>query len=175
MAEDNKTNFNEQTMDSLSKEERLGVMYFAGIKALKEKIEDSNKLMFKLATLDEDNVIFSTLFFLFVIITGNNNDVKNTILRCKEEEFHEKNLDKNKVNEYIDKFNAREKDLARIYLDVNGKVNDDHEFQDALIKSYSEYLMDNLDINKNDDSYNELRSIFLSALKIAFGFRDAEK
>lgn len=168
-------NFTDQSMDDLSPNERLGVMYFAGINALKQKIEDNPKLLFKLALPKEDNVIFSTLFFLFVIITGNNPEVKNTILKCKEEEFKEKNVSDKEVNDYIDTFNVRVKDLAAIYLDVNGKVKGDLEFQQALVKAYSEYMMDNLAIDKNEDGYKELEIIFLSALKIAFGFRDAEK
>ena len=60
------------------------------------------------------------------------------------------------------------------FLDVNEKVKGDLEFQQALVKAYSEYMMDNLAIDKNEDSYKELEIIFLSALKIAFNFRDAE-
>lgn len=166
--------FSEGLMDELSENERLGVMYFAGIKALKEKIEDNSKLLYKLALLEEDNVIFSTLFFMFVILTGNNAEVKNTILKCKQEEFDEKNVSSDKVNGYIDIFNSRMKVLAQKYMDINAKVKGDEEFQKTIINEFSTYLMDELKIEKTTDAYKELEQIFLYALKIAFGFKDAE-
>lgn len=171
---DNEKDFSDVLMSNLSAKERLGVMYFAAINTLKQKIEDNTKLLFKLCTDKEDNVIFSSLFFLFVILTGNDNEVKNTLLKCKEEEFKEKNKKDEEINQYIDDFNKRVKELAQIYLDVNGKVQDDKMFQDELIKNFSAYLMGNLNIEMNDESYSELYDIFLSALKIAFNFRDSE-
>ena len=166
--------FREGAMGTLTEKERLGVMYFAGINALKEKIEDNTKLLYKIATLKEDNAIFATLFFLFVILTGNDNEVKNTLLKCKEEEFNDKKMGKDAINNYIDEFNSRIKILAQKYMDLNNEIKEDLEFQKKLINEYSTYLMDELNIEKNDESYSELESIFLSALKIAFNFRDAE-
>ena len=172
---ENKDKFSEELMDNLTESERLGVMYFAGIKALKEKVEDSSNLLYKLALLKEDNVIFSTLFFLFVVLTGNDVEVKNTILKCKQEEFSEKNVSDKEVNEYIDAFNIRMKVLAQKYMDANERVKNDEEFQKNIINEFSTYLMDELKIDKTKEAYSELEEIFLSALKIAFGFKDAEK
>lgn len=172
---ENKDKFSEELMDNLTEGERLGVMYFAGIKALKEKVEDSSNLLYKLALLKEDNVIFSTLFFLFVVLTGNDVEVKNTILKCKQEEFSEKNVSDKEVNEYIDAFNSRMKVLAQKYMDANERVKNDEEFQKNIINEFSTYLMDELKIDKTKEAYSELEEIFLSALKIAFGFKDAEK
>lgn len=170
--ENNLKGFKELPFEELPEKEKLGVLYFAGIDSLKQKIEDNTKLLFKLCTLDEDNAIFSTLFFLFVIITGNDPDVKNTLLKCKEEEFREKNIKEEDINSYIDSFNLKVKELATLYLDVNSKCNDDLEFQNELIKSFSSYLINHLKIEETDDAYDELKIIFLSALKIAFTFRD---
>ena len=138
-------------------------------------MEDSSNLLYKLALLKEDNVIFSTLFFLFVVLTGNDVEVKNTILKCKQEEFSEKNVSDKEVNEYIDAFNIRMKVLAQKYMDANERVKNDEEFQKNIINEFSTYLMDELKIDKTKEAYSELEEIFLSALKIAFGFKDAEK
>ena len=171
----NQDKFGEGLMDELNEKERLGVMYFAGIKALKEKIEDSSNLLYKLALLKEDNVIFTTLFFMFVVLTGNDVEVKNIILKCKQEEFSEKNIADKEINEYIDTFNSRMKTLAQKYMDINASAKSDEDFQKNIIKEFSDYLLDELNIEKNTESYSELEQILLSALKIAFGFKDAEK
>lgn len=128
-------------IDDLDPNERKGVFFYEGISSLWTKAQETNKLE------DENEYLFFThFFFLFLILSGNNNDVKKTILELKEDELKDSGLDTDEINNYIARFNLVQRSLAEKYLTASNSSNNDEEFTKIFFDLVANSLSESLNI-----------------------------
>lgn len=158
-------------MDSdLTAYEKKALLYFSGIKALEKNIHEKILNDYNV-TGETENIIFVILFFLIVVITNSNEDVRKVVLKCKQEDMEDNNITENEIIKYINDFNKNFKWLSVIFLDINKESqNDDEKFQKLITEKFSDIILEKLNV-ANEDTKKLLQSELTRALMVGFEFK----
>ena len=128
-------------VEDLNSNERKAVFFYEGIKSLWTKAKETNKLK------EEDEYKFFThFFFLFLILSGNNKEVKDVILNLKEDDLKEDGLSNDEINSYISKFNGLQRNLAASYMKASEGGKSDEEFTKIFFDEVANSLTNSLGI-----------------------------
>lgn len=128
-------------VEELNPNERKGVFFYQGIVSLWDKAKETNKLK-----EDNEYLFFTHFFFLFLILSGNNKDVKETILKCKEEDLRDLELSNDEINNYIARFNIVQRSLAAKYVAASNGEKSDEEFTKIFFDDVANSLSESLQI-----------------------------
>lgn len=128
-------------IDDISPNERKGVFFYEGISSLWEKAKETNKL-----EGENEYLFFTHFFFLFLILSGNNKDVKDTILKLKEDDLRDNGLSDEEINNYIGRFNLVQRSLAEKYMIASNGSKNDEEFTKIFFDLVANSLSESLEI-----------------------------